>query len=256
MRWTALAARAAAGLGAFSAALLVLAPATLIDAGLERASNGRLRLAEARGSLWSGAGWIEIRDAEGRAGVAKHLAWRVRPMALLRARLVADVEFDQAARSFPLTLTLSRIEIDDAGFNLPAAALGLGMPALAPLRLTGDVLLEIPHLAFEHGRMDGDATLQWRRAGSALTPISPLGDYEVIFKSDGPALRAALRTLEGPLQLDGNGTWSNGAPPNFIATARVPAQHQDLLAPLLRLVAVERGAGSFEISSSNTAFRL
>jgi type II secretion system (T2SS) protein F len=45
---------------------------------LERASDGRLRLAEAQGSLWSGAGWIEIRDADGRAGVARRLAWRER----------------------------------------------------------------------------------------------------------------------------------------------------------------------------------
>ena len=79
MRWTA----RAWGLGVFAAALIatliVLAPATLIDARLERASDGRLRLAEAQGSLWSGAGWIEIRDADGRAGVAKRLAWRVLP---------------------------------------------------------------------------------------------------------------------------------------------------------------------------------
>jgi general secretion pathway protein N len=102
--------------------------------------------------------------------------------------------------------------------------------------------------------MDGDATLQWRAAGSALTPISLLGEYEVHFKAVGPAVHAALSTLEGPLQLEGKGTWSNGAPPSFLATARVPAQHGEQLAPLLRLIAVERSAGSFELSSNKTAF--
>jgi hypothetical protein len=63
-----------------------------------------------------------------------------------------------------------------------------------------------------------------------------------------------LRTLEGPLQLEGKGTWSNGAPPSFLVTARVPAQHQQQLAPLLGLIAVERGVGRFELSSSNLAF--
>ncbi len=43
MRWAA----PALGLGAFTAALIALAPATLIDARLERASDGKLRLAEA-----------------------------------------------------------------------------------------------------------------------------------------------------------------------------------------------------------------
>jgi len=243
MRWLA----AAFAAGAFAAALIGFAPATLIDARLERASDGRLRLAEAQGSLWSGAGWIEIRDAHGRAGVAKRLAWRVLPGSLLRGRLMAEVELGQAAKPFPLTISLSRIEIADAGISLPAAALGLGIPRLAPLRLSGDVLVKISHLSLEHGRMHGDATLQWRGAGSALTPVSPLGEYEVRFKAAGPAVHAALSTLQGPLELDGKGAWSNGGPPSFLATARVPAQHREQLSPLLRLIAVERGAGIFEL---------
>lgn len=250
----ALAFRLGAFAAAWIAALIVLAPATLIDARLERASDGRLRLAEAQGSLWSGAGWVEIRDAHGRAGVARRLAWRVLPESLLRGRLVAEVELDQAAKPFPVTISLSRIEIADAGINLPAAALGLGMPKLAAFRLTGDVRVDIPHLSLERGRMDGDATLQWRAAGSALTPISPFGEYEVHFKAVGPAVHAALRTLEGPLQLEGKGTWSNGAPPSYLATARVAAQQQEQLSPLLGLIAIERGAGRFELSSNKTAF--
>jgi len=250
MRWRWL----AFGLGAYAAALVVLVPATLIDVQLQRASHGRLRLAEAHGSLWSGAGWIEIRDAEGKAGVAKRLAWRVLPVSLLRARLVAEVGLDQAAKPFPVSISLSRMEIADAGIRVPAAVLGLGLPRLAPLRLSGEVLISVPRLSVERGRVDGEATLQWRAAGSALSPISPLGEFEVQIKAVGPAVHAALSTLNGPLQLEGKGTWSNGVPPSFLVAARVPAQHQEQLAPLFRLIAVERGAGSFELSSSKTAF--
>jgi general secretion pathway protein N len=250
MRWT----LPAFGIGVFLAALIALAPATLIDARLERASNGRLRLAGAQGSLWSGAGCIEIRDAHGTTGVAKRIAWRVRPGSLLRGRLVVEVELDEAAKPFPVTISLSRIEIAGAGLHLPAAALGLGMPRLAPLRLTGELAVDIPHLSLGRGRMDGDATLQWRAAGSALTPVSPLGDYELHFKAAGPAMHAALRTLAGPLELEGEGTWSNSAPPRYLATARVPLEQREQLTPLLSLIAVERGAGNFELSSNQPAF--
>jgi len=41
-------------------------------------------------------------------------------------------------------------------------------------------------------------------------------------------------------------TGSNGDSPSYLATARVAAQ----LAPLLCLIALERGAGSFELSSN------
>ena len=66
-------------------------------------------------------------------------------------------------------------------------------------------------------------------------------------KADGAAVQASLRTLQGPLQLDGQGSWTSGRNPVFQGTARVPPQHQQQLAPLLRLIAVERGEGSFEL---------
>lgn len=249
MRWR----RKALGLGSFAAALLAtliaLAPATLIDSQLARATDGRLRLAGAQGTLWSGAGWIEVRDPAGRAGVARRVAWRVLPESLLHARLMADVELDQGAKPFPLALSPSRVEIANVGITLPAAALALGVPKLAPLRLTGEIRLSISQLSLERGRLAGDATLQWRAAGSALTPVSPLGEYELSLKAAGAAVHATLRTLEGPLQIDGEGSWSGRGSPGFLATARVPPPQQEQLVPLLRLIAVERGVGVFELRS-------
>ena len=243
MRWLLL----GIGIGAYAIGLIATAPATLVDAGLQRASDGKLRLAEARGTLWSGAGQIEIRAAGGRTGVAKSLAWLVRPASLLRGHLVCEVELDQAAKRFPVTLSFSRIELAGADINLPAAVLGLAVPKLAPLRLTGDARIHVESLSVGRSGMQGNATLQWLAAGSALTPVSPLGDYEVRLKDEGATVHASLRTLQGPLQLDGQGSWAKSGPPAFLATARIPPQHQQQLAPLLRLIAVERGEGSFEL---------
>ena len=242
-RWSLL----AIGLGAYALALIATAPATLVDAGLRRASDGRLRLAEAQGTLWSGTGQLEIRDAGGRTGVAKSLAWRVVPESVLRGHLVCEVGLDQAAKRFPVTISVSRIELANADISLPAAVLGLGVPKLAPLGLTGDVLVHVTTLSIGRSATRGGATLQWRSAGSALTPVSPLGDYELRIEGEGPVVRATLRTLQGPLQLDGKGSWTRSDSPAFLAIARVPAQHQQQLAPLLRLIAVERGDGSFEL---------
>jgi len=242
-RWSLL----AIGLGAYALALIATAPATLVDAVLQGSSHGRLRLAEAHGTLWSGSGQIEIRDTGGRTGVAKSLAWRVVPESLLRGHLVCEVELDQSARRFPVTISLSRIELANADISLPATVLGLGVPKLAPLGLTGDVLIHVASLSIARDAMDGNATLQWRAAGSTLTPVSPLGDYEVRLDGEGMTVHAFLRTIEGPLQLDGKGSWTHGDNPAFLAMARVPPQHQRQLAPLLRLIAVERGEGRFEL---------
>src|SRR5258705_8857187 len=116
MRWAVpkLALRATAGLGVFTGALIALAPATLVDARLAAVSGGRLRLAEAQGSVWSGAGWIEVREANGSAGVAKRIAWRVLPGSLLRGHLVTEIELDRAVKPFRVAMSLSELHIADA----------------------------------------------------------------------------------------------------------------------------------------------
>jgi len=235
------------GLAAYALALIAAMPATLIDARLAQASAGGLRLAEARGTLWSGSGQIEILDANRRGGIAKSIAWRIRPAYLLRAKLMYDVELDHAARHFPVTISLSQIEVTDADINLPAAALGLGVPKLAALGLTGDMLLHIARLGFAPGAVQGNATLLWQGAGSAFTRIAPLGDYELRLEGTGTAVQASLRTLQGPLQLEGKGSWASGRNPEFRGNARVPPQHLQQLAPLLRLFAIDRGDGRFEL---------
>lgn len=243
MRWRPL----TVGVGAYVVVLIATAPATLVDAGLQRASDGRLRLAEAQGTLWSGTGQLEIRDTGRRTGVAKSIAWRVVPESLLRGHLVCEVGLEQATERFPVTISLSRIKLANADISLPASALGLGVPKLAPLELTGEVRLQVSNLSIGRSATRGGATLQWRAAGSALTPVSPLGDYELRLVWEGTAVRATLHTLQGPLWLDGKGSWTRGDSPAFLAIARIPPQHQQQLAPLLRLIAVERGDGSFEL---------
>ena len=233
------------GLAVFALGLIATAPASLIDARLEQASAGALRLAEASGTLWSGTGQIEIIDANHRGGIAKSIAWRIRPAYLLLGELRYEVTLDSTSRFFPVTISPSRMEVADADIDLPAAALGLGIAKLAPLKLSGDMQLHIARLALENGSVQGNATLQWRGAGSAFTQVSPLGDYELRLEGNGVMVRALLRTLQGPLQLDGEGTWSNGRKPAFTATARVPPQHQQQLVPLLRMIAVDHGDGSF-----------
>jgi len=235
------------GLGAYALALIATAPASLLDAGLQQATEGRLRLAEARGTLWSGAGQIELLDRMQRGGVAKNVTWRVLPAYLLRGQLRCEVGLDLADKKFPVTVSPAEIEVADADINLPAAALGLAIPKLAPLGLSGDLLLHVARVSFARSTVQGSATLQWRGAGSAYTRVAPLGDYELRLEGQGTAARASLRTLQGPLQLDGQGSWASGGNPAFQGTARVPPEHLQQLAPLLRMIAVQRGEGNFEL---------
>lgn len=231
----------------YALGVIALAPATLMDAGLQRISDGKLHLVETQGTLWSGSGQVELRDATGRTGVAKHLAWRLRPGSLLRGQMVGEIQLGQDGKVFPVTVLASGIEIANADIRLPAAVLGLGLPRLAALGLTGDMVLHIPGLSIGNGQVWGKLALRLHETESVFTPISPLGDYEFELDANGTGIQILLHTLKGPLQLDGKGFWAIGNSADFLAIAQVAPQHLEQLGPLLRLIAVERGPGRFEL---------
>lgn len=242
--WRGLAADACLVLAAYALFLVVLAPAALLDLGLRHATDGRLRLAQAHGALWSGAGLLEVRDASGHA-VGKDLSWSLQPRALWRGRLDFAVAVDRAAERFPLSLSMRGVELSDLDLSLPASAIGVAVPQMAPLSLRGEIVLHVAKFSLVDGILSADAVATWKGAGSALTAVAPLGSYELRFGSVAGALGATLRTLDGPLHLDGHGAWRGSSPPALSAMARVDPRYRPQLAPLLQLIAVERGDGDF-----------
>lgn len=234
-------------LAAYAMFLIMLAPAALIDAGLQRATHGMLRLAQATGTLWSGSGRLEIRDPGGHAGVGKDLDWTLQLRSLLHGQLDYQVSIDHADVRFPLHLSVRRIELSHVDFSLPAAALGMAVPRMAPLGLRGEIQFRIANFARASDAVSADAVMTWKDASSALTAVAPLGTYELRVDSAPGSMNARLRTLGGPLQLSGGGSWRGDVSSGFSVTARVDARHHDQLAPLLRLIAIEHGNGDFAL---------
>jgi general secretion pathway protein N len=236
----------ALGAGAYAAALIALAPATVLDVALARASAGRFRLVEAQGTVWSGKGFVEVRDARSRRAVAKRVDWRVIPAPLLRGTLHVELTTVDSPAPITIAATPSRVEISNAALTLPAAVLALAMPKLAAFELTGDIGLQVARLTLTADEVVGTGHAQWHAAGSSLTKLSPIGSYALDFEPEGSGLRATLRTLDGPVALQGAGSWSARSGPALRVTAEVAITHRQALAPVLRLVALERAPGRYD----------
>lgn len=247
--WRSVVAGACVAMAACVSFLVVLAPASLLDSGLRRATAGKLRLAQAHGSVWSGGGRLEVRDGAG-SGIGKDLSWKLQPRALWRGRFDFGVALDHADRAFPVRISAHGIEISNVDFSLPASALGIAVPRMAPLGPRGDLVFHVRQFSRIGDTISADAAVTWKDAGSALTPIAPLGTYELRVHGAAASLNATLRTDSGPLRLDGSGSWRGDGSATFSATARVDAEHRRQLAPLLRLIAVERGHGDFVLQFS------
>ena len=231
----------------YSICIAWFAPATVLDVAVARASTGMVRLAEATGTLWAGTGRLEARDASRAKGVGTELSWRFDPRLLLRGRYGYEVRLAGAGKSLWVGLFPGGVEVTGADFVLPASILGLVLPRVALIGPLGELHVKADQLSVAGRNWAGEGVVFWRSAGSALTPVSPLGDYEFRLEGVTAGWEASLRTLKGPLHLTGNGASREGAPFRFNVTARVDPAMQAQLVPFLRLFAVEREPGNFEL---------
>ena len=232
---------------AYALALAVRAPATLVDNALQSFSNGRMRIAVAQGSIWSGSGVLEVLGNSGSAPMSQAIRWDVRPASILMARIDTDIGLGNNDRPIPVSVSAFTLEVGASQIKLPATALALAEPRLKPLDLQGEIQLRTNGLKFRRSGMTGSIDALWESAGSSYSPVSPLGSYLLQLEADGQAMRGQLQTRDGPVRIEGQGAWQMGTKPDFRAEVKVPPEMREQLNPLLRLISVQRDEGTFDL---------
>lgn len=232
-------------------ALLVFAPAAWLAQAVATGTQGRVVLADAKGSVWRGSAQLLLAGGAGSEDAAVlpgRMDWRLRPIWLGAA---VQLELPCCARE-ALMLHLrpgwsqTQLDISPARVNLPAQWLaGLGAPwnTLSP---QGQLSLVAPALQVQwlagRTRLQGQLTLDMLAMSSRLSTLSPLGDYRLTLAGgDVPSL--SLQTLQGALQLSGNGQLI-GSRIRFKGEASAADAHQDALANVLNIIGRRQGAKS------------
>ena len=232
-------------------ALAVFAPAQWLANGITSASGGQVRLAEARGTVWTGSAQLVL---TGGAGSQDSLAlpgrvqWQLRPGF---TGLHASVRADCCARQ-PVALTVAprwggaHVAVANAQSQWPASVLtGLGTPwnTLQPqgqLNLSTDALV----LDWAAGRLQlrGGVRLDALAMSSRLSTLRPMGSYRLqLAGGESPTL--TLSTLDGALLLSGSGQWV-GRRLRFNGEATAAPGHEAQLSNLLNIIGRRSGARS------------
>ena len=209
------------GLLIYGVALLVQAPASLADKWLAQSTNGELRLANVHGTLWHGAARLGAMD----------FTWRMQPGYLLLGQLRVVLNRPQIAQPMHIIASANRVILDHVDIWLPLAPLVDRSDArMKSLGLAGQLHCQTRHLTFTDG-MIGTASVDWIDAQSALSRVVPLGSYHFAVQGTVGQIGVQLTTLQGPLFLQGNGTWerSSGLRLSGYAQAK-PRALQGLLA--------------------------
>lgn len=232
---------------AFAAGLVWLLPATLLDRRISNVTSGAIRVAAAEGTVWSGQGYIDLRRDGKPTGYSRYVSWRFIPRSVFQGQLEFAFRLNHSGKDIPVVFGLSGIELRDVSIDLPAISLEMAMPEILPLGLGGDLSLNLAEVVLNGNQSTGRGRIEWRNVASAMTAVAPLGHYQIDIVGELMTRKVAVRTLEGPLQINGEGEWPAGTPPVFRGNARVPPELQQQLAPMLRLIAAEKGPGDFEL---------
>jgi general secretion pathway protein N len=239
-----------AGVLAALGVLVWQAPASLADVALSQVTQGRVRLADASGTVWAGRGRVvlaDIADNVAERGAAHPLTvpgvvipgaftWRLAAWPLLVGVLDARIEHNSMRQPVLLTGRSGELRATPGALALPPVSLDrLGSP-WNTIRPTGSLSVSWENVTLRSGRFDGRASIELSQAASALTPVRPLGAYRIDIVGSGAQAQVRMNTLSGPLRLEGSGTWDARSGLRFTAEARVEEPERARLLPLLGLL--------------------
>jgi general secretion pathway protein N len=238
-------------------AVVACAPAAWLASALGAATEQRLVLADARGTVWSGSavpvltGGAGSHDASALPG---RLQWTLAldgGALALRARHACCINGELLLRVRP---GFGRVRIElpptqGAIGQWPAAWLaGLGTP-WNTMQPQGSLQLSSPGLGIEsvqgRWRFDGRAELALNSMSSRLSTLDVLGSYTLVL-SGAPAGSDAGATLQllttsGALQLGGSGQWA-ASRLRFTGQASAAPGSEAVLNNLLNIIGRRQGA--------------
>jgi general secretion pathway protein N len=235
--------------------LLLCAPASWLAAGLERASQGRLQLLSTQGPWWDGSALPMLTGGPGSRDamlLPSRLHWRLSlGWGELRLALQQDccAPAGLSLRARPRWgHVLLQLDATASPAQWPAAWLeGLGAP-WNTLKPGGQLALESPGLSADWSaqglHLDGRLQLTLSQTSSRLATVEPLGDYRITLQaSGGQPTQVQLKTLSGPLQLEGNGQIGPRGL-RLRGTASAAPEQAPALNNLLNLIGRRQGAQS------------
>lgn len=202
------------------------------------------------GTLWHGeARDLDFAPQEGKNIRLERFAWKIRPFRLMLGQFPLEFEIQGAETHGRGVLHLSRsgLDIGQLEITLPASWLERAHPGLAIFRLEGALTLRSSKVSLRQHDYRGHGEIFWDQAAFGMSPVKPVGSYRGEIQAGGEHIQFRLHTTNGPLQLSGNGSWSETSGIHFTGTAAAPGRESEL-APVLRLLGKPDQNGSYALN--------
>ncbi len=232
--------------------VLLRAPASWLDPLVAAWTHNRVRLADVSGTVWAGRGRLVLADAVGRApaeagwvvrglAVPGVFAWRVSPAWLCLGRVRAHIEHDSMTEPVMIDGSLHTLRVSRGQLLLPGLALDKVGSPWNTIRPFVSLTLAWEPWQLQQGEWQGQARITLSDVAAALTPVRPLGAYQLDVKVQGRSAHLQMTTLSGPLRLSGSGSWDGPRGVQFVAWAQADEAERSRLSALLGLLGRRQG---------------
>jgi len=234
-----------------AAALAGTAPATLLAAPIASATQHRVSLADASGTVWHGRGNVVVAAT----GFVTPVEWHVSPLGLAWGELRGSVVTPESAAPAAFALARDRVSIASLALRIPArsVAAASGVPG-ALAEAAGTLEVRIVELTRTPTRVSARASIDWTGAtiATALRTFTlSLGEVRAELAGDGASVPGTLSNTGGELAISGTLTLPASGTPTIDATVSprpdVASDRAQALAALLAAIGTPQGGGAFRV---------
>lgn len=190
------------GIVAFLAALVAFMPATLVDRQLAAATAGKVRLADASGTVWSGRGVLTVPAST----TQMPLAFSITKEDVARGmhRVALQPVDGRASPSGTVEVAGDGVRVRDLVVELPAATLAAAMPARGLAAFGGTIAIAAAIFDWTPSAKDGSVNARWRNARVVVADtIADLGTVELSAAARDGGLNGRLTNNGGDVRIDG-----------------------------------------------------
>ncbi|HWZ71594.1 MAG TPA: type II secretion system protein N [Casimicrobiaceae bacterium] len=240
-----------------AAAIAVEAPATLVDRRLDLLTGGRMRVADAAGTVWNGSGALILLPYAARVPVQ----WRVDLLPLLRSRLSGTIGRDPMGNPMESSQATFDLGADDFAVRrfaiaFPAEALLRAIDAPAAVTAAGGIVdLRADAFTMHRGMFEGGFTARWQ--GASVPGPRPevritLGDVRLEGVANGGEIKGALSNTGGDIEITGTvilaATGAARVEARLKPRAGVDAERSSAITAALSLLGPKDDSGAFRVS--------
>lgn len=197
-----------AGCLIYLVALIATTPAPWVSHFVERLSRQVLLLREPVGTVWTGRGRLYARQQSGHLVDLGVLRWNSLRSGIVSGYLAMDVVLSEGASRFLLELSPASTTVRRMNVELPAGVLARIVPELEAFGPQGKLQFLSENMQLESNSMLGLAEVVWRSVRLARAPELNFGSHVARLRGDGSKIEIELVTIDGPLRINGNGTWN------------------------------------------------